>query len=599
MSQSAYRRRAILTRVHKALDAFYLLQNIDCDYDIHETLERILGLALEEVELEGDRLIERALVIVQTPDGEDLEVKAGWKTVGHDTSFSRTVVQQTLDRAESILCENAKDDPRFMEAESLKSLRTLSLVSVPLESDGRAIGAFYVESESAGNIFNSEDLVFLQDFARTISPYIKSGLTHRDHVREIRKLQEEVQGRYRLGNIIGRSESIQSVFELIEIASTVDRTVLISGESGSGKELVARAIHYNGRRRSNRFVVVDCSSLSEHLLESELFGHVKGAFTGASHDKYGAFEEADGGTIFLDEISDAPRPMQQRLRRVLQEGEIRRVGENEVRHVDVRVICATNQSLAEEVKEERFIHDLYHRINRFPIHIPPLRNRREDIPLLVHHFLELLDEKEGRSEPRRLSPEALEQLVRLDWRQNNIRELRNTVELAADLAQGADIDAEVLGRVFRIQGDGASRTAPESASANAFGPGSVDCVSVHRTRLQGLLEEAKTALDAGVKIAREETPFYRAQLEFEARTIIEALRFCGWKLRPAARHLGISPMKLRESIRRFLAIELERAEGSLQTLAEVLDIPLEFLDKKADDFGLAKPGQPSETLPSP
>ncbi len=584
---SSYRRKAILTRIHNALDAFYLLQRIDWEYDIRATLERILGLALDEIEFEGDKVIERALVIVQTPDAGDLEVQAGWKVDRDDLTFSRTVVQQTLDHGEPILCENAKDDPRFMEAESLKELSTLSLISVPLRAESHAIGAFYVESASAGNIFDSEDLTFLEEFAVTIAPYVKTGLTHQGHVRRIRELQQEVQGRYSLGNIIGRSDSIRTVFELIEIAADVDRTVLLTGESGSGKELVARAIHHNGARRDGKFVVVDCSSLSEHLLESELFGHLEGSFTGASHDKTGAFEEANGGTLFLDEINDASRALQQKLRRVLQEGEIRRVGESSVRAVDVRVICATNQDLPQRVEADEFLHDLYHRINRFPIHIPPLRDRRGDIPLLAQHFLELEDHRAGREPPRKITDDAMAQLVSRDWRQNNIRELRNTVELAADLAQGGEIDGAALDRVLRVQSAGLANDAapaepPAAASSHRVGL----LTTVNPDGLRRLLEESARTLDSEGKVDRENTPFYRAQLEFEALTIIEGLRFCKWKLSPAASHLGISRMKLRESLKKYLGLEVERRNGSLADVAESLGIPLEVLEKKADHFGL-------------
>jgi transcriptional regulator with GAF, ATPase, and Fis domain len=592
MNRNTYRRKAILTRVHEALDAFYMLQKIDWQYDIRETLDRILALALEEIELEGEKTIERALLIVQSPDGEDLEVKAGWKVGGADLSFSRTVVQQTFQRGEAILCENVKDDPRFMHAESIKELSTLSLISVPLPAENGPIGVFYVESDSAGTIFNSEDLAFLQEFAATITPYIKTGLTHQDHVREIRKLKEEVSDRYSFGNIIGRSASIQNVFELARVAAGVDRTVLLTGESGCGKELIAKAIHFNGRRRDGRFVVVDCSSLVEHLLESELFGHVKGAFTGASHDKIGAFEEANGGTLFLDEIGDASKPMQQKLRRVLQEGEIKRVGENKVRQVDVRVICATNKDLAALVRSGHFIQDLYFRINKFPIHIPTLRDRREDIPLLVHHFLERLDRGKTGASPRPrkrgISPDALAMLVARDWRENNIRELRNTVELTAELARGDSIEVADLERVFRIQAGVPPNHPVEIGPSGATIRDAANdrLVSIDRARFQALL---RVQPEAGHdrKRPRNASPFYRAQLEFEARVIIEALRSCAWKIRPAARLLGISPMKLRGALKEHLAQTCSQAADKLETVASSLDIPIEVLRKKARDLGLA------------
>jgi Nif-specific regulatory protein len=588
MSQAVYRRKAILTRIHKALDAFYLLQKIDWEYDIRSTLEKILGLALEEVELEGGKQIERGLIIVQPPDGGNLEIHAGWKADDPDLTFSRTVVQQTIGSGEPILCENAKDDPRFMAAESIKHLETLSLISVPLQFASQRIGALYIESKSPSNLFNEADLDFLKEFTDTITPYLKTALTHQGHLKEIQRLQDEISGQYHFSSIVGRSASMQNVFDLVKIAADVDRTVLITGESGCGKELVARAIHHNGHRKNGAFVVVDCSSLAEHLLESELFGHKKGAFTGASSDKVGAFEEGNGGTIFLDEISDASKPLQQKLRRVLQEGEIRRVGENLQRKVDVRVICATNKSLPTLVEKGDFIRDLYFRINKFPIHIPPLRQRREDIPLLVDHFLDRSEDGAGAA-AHRMSPDALEVLVRLDWTENNVRELRNTVELACDFAPDGDITRKVVERVFRVQRgevEGAAGAVRPLEASPRGGTGPVaSLVQIRQAAFLEVLEKARDTKDPG-GIAKEDTPFYRIQLEVAAHAIIEGLRASRWKLRPAARLLGISPTKLRYELKEYLEQALARSGGKLEEAAAAVSIPLEVLEKKAADLGL-------------
>jgi len=594
MSQAVYRRKAILSRIHKALDAFYLLQKIDWEYDVRSTLEKILGLALEEVEFEGGKQIERGLIIVEPIDGGNLEIHAGWKVEEPDLAFSRTVVQRTITTGESILCENAKDDPRFMEAESIKNLETLSLISVPLAFEGQRGGALYIESKSPSNLFNESDLEFLREFAETIAPYLKMALTHQGHVSALRRLQEAVSARFSFASIIGRSASMQSVFELVRIAAEVDRTVLLTGESGCGKELISRAIHYNGARKSRPFVVVDCSSLSEHLLESELFGHRRGSFTGASSDKFGAFEEATGGTLFLDEISDASKPLQQKLRRVLQEGEIRRVGESFPRKVDVRVICATNKNLAQLVETGEFIRDLYFRINKFPIHVPPIRERREDIPLLVEHFLEQQTKTPG-APRKRLHAEALEVLVRRDWSENNVRELRNTVELASDLTPGEEISARAIEKVFKIQrgelssAPDASRRAPASAPPPAVPPAD-GLIALREESVQALIDEAKAESARGDgaagAIPKERTPFYRVQLEAGAQTIILGLRSARWKLRPASRVLGISPTKLRTELKQYLLSALERHGGDVDRAAAAIGIPREVLHRKAADLGL-------------
>ncbi len=592
-----FRRRAILNRIHSALDAFYLLQKIDWEYDGRTTLDKILALALEELEFEGGKRIERALLIVEQislqGDGSErsgagrLEVEAGWRAGDEERAFSRTVVQQTMQKGEPILCENAKDDPRFMAAESIKGLQTLSLIAMPLVFGEKAMGAIYIESGSPGNIFSPEDLEFLAQFAGAIAPYVKTALTHQGHIREILTLRAAVEDRTSFGNIIGRSAAIRGVFELMKIAACSDRTVLITGESGCGKEMVAHAIHHNSSRSKGQLVTVDCSGLSEHLLESELFGHKKGAFTGANADKVGAFEEADGGTIFLDEVSDAPRPLQQKLRRVLQEGEIRRVGDSQFIKVDVRVICATNRSLPELVEKGEFIRDLFFRINKFPIHIPPLRERREDIPPLVQHFLAqaAAPAMEGRPKVEGMSPEALEILMRRDWAANNIRELRNAVELAVDLASGPLIDARTIEKVDRVQ-RGESSGALDGGPAGPPSP-AVDggLVRVNRDAVRRLLDagapdgKAADAVPAGDRDAVG--PFYRIYEEFAARAIIEGLRATKWKLRPAAKLLGISPMKLRGELKGFIAATLDRFGGDVNRAAAEMDIPADVLAKKA------------------
>jgi transcriptional regulator with GAF, ATPase, and Fis domain len=589
VSQTLYRRKAILTRIRQALDALYLLQEIDWEFDVRTFLENILAQALKEIEFEGGKQIERALIVVQRSEGRELEIQAGWKTGDLDLSFSRTVVRRTMSSGQGILCENAKDDPRFMEAESIKGLEMLSLISVPLSIGGRSVGALYIESKSPGRLFNEEDLAFLKEFTDAIAPHLKAALTHRDHLEAIKDLQAEITSRRRFSTIIGRSESMRNVFDLVRIASQVDRTVLLTGESGCGKELIANAIHDNGPRKESSFVVVDCSSLSEHLLESELFGHRKGAFTGASTDKIGAFEEADGGTIFLDEISDASKPLQQKLRRVLQEGEIRRVGENLVRKVNVRVICATNRNLAELVDKGDFIRDLYFRVNKFPINIPPLRERREDIPLLVHHFLELAA-KDSVEPSKRMHPDALELLVSRDWAANNVRELMNTVELAVDFTRSAEISSDTIERVFRVQ-RGETQHGPEAAGttpAPRHGHGSL--VQVRTEDFRSLLEEMRGE-DGDGPDTKGDTPFYRIQLEVAARAIIEGLRASDWKLRPAAKLLGISPTKLRCDLKEFFQRVLQRTEGDVEEAAAIAYIPAAVLRRKMADLGLAASGR--------
>ena len=259
-------------------------------------------------------------------------------------------------------------------------------------------------------------------------------------------LQRQVEGIYSFHNILGKSAPMRELYQLLERAAEIDITVLLSGDSGTGKELAARAIHYHSARREKRFVAVNCGALPADLVESELFGHARGAFTGAAGEKAGLFEEARGGTLLLDEIGDLPLPMQVKLNRALQEKEIRRVGSNTPVSIDVRVVAATHRDLKEEVQAGRFREDLFYRLNVFPIRLPSLRERREDIPLLVAQFLE----KYARAFRRKVTgiePDALKILTGYRW-PGNVRELENAIERAVavsstNLVREADLPAEV------------------------------------------------------------------------------------------------------------------------------------------------------------
>ena len=255
------------------------------------------------------------------------------------------------------------------------------------------------------------------------------------------ELKEELVGRYKFENIVAESAAMRNVCEMIKRVAPADTTVLITGESGTGKELVAKAIHLNSRRKDKRFVAVNCAALPEALLESEMFGHMKGAFTGASSNKDGLFETANGGTLFLDEIPSMPISIQGKLLRVLQEKEIRRVGGNDNIQVDVRVIAATNTSLEAMIKQGTFREDLYYRLSVIPIDIKPLRDRQDDILPLVYHVLRN-ETAEGREVPK-LMPEVRDVLERYTW-PGNVRELENAMKHAITFAQDNKITVDVL-----------------------------------------------------------------------------------------------------------------------------------------------------------
>ncbi|MCJ7544902.1 MAG: sigma-54 dependent transcriptional regulator, partial [Phycisphaerae bacterium] len=269
------------------------------------------------------------------------------------------------------------------------------------------------------------------------------------HRRTIQELRQRLDEKFGFENIIGHSPPMLRILQTVRRIATSDLPVLILGESGTGKELLANAIHEHSRRAAHRFVPINCAGLSETLLEDELFGHVKGAYTGATADRPGRFEHADGGTMFLDEVGDMPLAMQAKLLRVLENGEVVRVGSNEPIRVDVRIISATNTDLTERVAQKRFRQDVYFRIKGATIEIPPLRSRREDIPLLIDYFVQLTAKSQG-TKVKPITPEARKALVAYAW-PGNVRQLRNVLENALALSGGDkitldDLPPEVLGR---------------------------------------------------------------------------------------------------------------------------------------------------------
>ena len=268
---------------------------------------------------------------------------------------------------------------------------------------------------------------------------VRKAIEHYGLIREIRRLRDEATPRSGFGGMIGKSPSMRAVYQLIEKVAPTPSSVLITGESGTGKELVARAIHNHSPRRDAPFISVNCAALSEHLLESELFGHEKGAFTDAVVMRKGRFELADTGTLFLDEVGEMPPQLQAKLLRVLQDKSFERVGGNATLQVDVRILAATNKELKDEVDKGHFREDLYYRLNVIHIHLAPLRERVDDIPALVSHFIEKNSRSLGR--PLDISPEALRLLISLPW-EGNVRELENTIERAAILCNSDRIEPE-------------------------------------------------------------------------------------------------------------------------------------------------------------
>ena len=272
---------------------------------------------------------------------------------------------------------------------------------------------------------------------------LRNALQHLELHAENTRLRETIEARYEM---VGRSYAIRALIDTIERVAPTPARVLITGENGTGKELVARAVHRLSSRANEPFIEVNCAAIPSELIESELFGHMKGSFTGAVNDRSGKFELADGGTLFLDEIGDMSLAAQAKVLRVLEDGVVTRIGGSKPTAVDVRVIAATNKTLEAEIAEGRFRQDLYYRLNVVPVTVPPLRDRREDIPALVQHFVNLLTQREGMA-PRAVAPDAIERLTSYDW-PGNVRELRNTIERLLILTTSTRITAPDVDRLL-------------------------------------------------------------------------------------------------------------------------------------------------------
>lgn len=307
----------------------------------------------------------------------------------------------------------------------------VSALSFPLISGEKITGVINLISGDPARKFGERELRLMRTLASQCAQFIRNARLQEELFDETRRLKKEVLDKYALYGIIGRSPEMRAVFSLLERVIPTDVQVLLEGESGTGKERIARAIHYNGPRQANPFVALDCGALPASLLESELFGYVKGAFTGAHKDRKGLFEEAHGGTLFLDEIANMPAEIQAKFLRAIQEGEIRPLGTGQMRKVDVRIIAAGSGNLQEQVEAGKFRQDLFYRLNVVRIPLPPLRNRNEDIPVLANHFLRAMNEKYHKR-IKGFKADAITLLGSYPW-PGNVRELEHAVERAVVL----------------------------------------------------------------------------------------------------------------------------------------------------------------------
>ena len=354
---------------------------------------------------------------------------------------SDSIVQKVLLTRRPLVVADALHDAEWSGSASVVNLRLQSVMCAPLLARGEVFGAIYLGNDSVRNLFDARSLETLTVFASQASLLLQNALLLRDLRRENEALREAIESR-RYGELVGAGPSMREVYRRIEKVAPTDVTVLVQGETGTGKELVAREIHRRSARAAGPFVAVNCAAIPEGLLESELFGHVRGAFTGAVANRPGRFQAASGGTLFLDEIGEMPPSLQVKLLRAIQERVVQRVGDSRPEPVDIRVVGATNRNLEDEVRAGRFREDLYYRLHVVTITLPPLRERGDDVTVLARWFLQRYA-AEFESRARGFAPGAMAALRHHPW-PGNIRELENRVKKAAVLADGPLVGAEDL-----------------------------------------------------------------------------------------------------------------------------------------------------------
>ena len=483
------------------LTLYQASEDLTAVLDLNVLLDRILD------RLKKVSRAERVLIALKDEDAVHVEVARRHNLDDVEThKISRGVIKWTMERNEPVLSLDARVDERFRQRSSVTDYGIRSVLCVPLRhGESGVIGALYMDHRELEDLFTEKDRALLSAFGNLVSIAVVNARMYSRIQERALFLQQQAGDSYRLGELVGQSDAMQEVFKLVEVAAESDMTVLIQGETGTGKELAARAIHNRSERKAKPFLSANCAAMTHELLQSELFGHRKGAFTGASSDRKGLFVSAHGGTVFLDEIGNASAQLQSSLLRVLQDGEIQRVGEAEVRNVDVRVIAATNRDLEADVRNGLFREDLYYRLRVLQIEMPPLRSHIEDIPLLCEHIVNRLCADQNKAVPG-FTVAAMRALMDHGW-PGNVRELENEIRRAIALVEeGKEVSADLFSE--RI----------------------------------GLAEQLRSG----------EGSYFKSRVaSLERRMIVEALDQCGGNISRAARQLGLSRNGLQKMMSRY------------------------------------------------
>ncbi|WP_299200941.1 nif-specific transcriptional activator NifA [uncultured Amphritea sp.] len=495
--------------------------------DLNPSLDEVLKILHNEAEMKNglialkDYEMEHLFISAVHSDSDEVQRAKGAARYQQGEGL----VGSILKSQSSLVLPNLANEPRFMDRLELFEL-SLPFIGVPVKDHkGDVVGVLAAQPTSDPQRFLAEECRFLNMIANLLAQLLRllGEVEHQQQqlTDERDELRRRVRGKFGFENLmVGHTPTMVRMFEQIRRVSKWDTTVLLRGESGTGKELVASAIHYNSPRAHNSFIRLNCAALPENLLESELFGHEKGAFTGATRTRQGRFEQADKGTLFLDEIGEISPMFQAKLLRVLQEGEFERVGGNKTISVQVRIVAATNRNLEQEVRDGHFREDLYYRLNIMPINLPPLRERIEDVPELVNFLLDKIGKSQGRSLD--ISNNAVRKLMTHAW-PGNVRELENTLERASIMAEEGVIEendfsfnsAELMGGNYTPM---ASQVAPHIAPPVA-----------HLPKEESFTEFTDSGDDTDMD---------------ERRQVIAALEQAGWVQAKAARLLNMTPRQI-------------------------------------------------------
>ena len=492
----------------------------------------------------GERLhIERAALVLADPATNRLKTVAGYGlspgALERGTyAIGEGVTGKVMESGQPAVIEDIAQSEDFLNKLGGRPVDgegdggpTISFICVPLRDGDEVVGVISVDKPFVDHDDLQSDFRILRIVANAMAQTIRIHnlvqLEKDQWLAETRQLRDDLHSKYRFGNIIGSSPAMLDVLGTIGQVASSRATVLLLGETGVGKELIAKAIHYNSPRKDKPLIRINCGALSPQLLESELFGHVKGAFTGAVRDKVGRFEAADGGTIFLDEIGTLDSQLQIKLLRVLQEREFERVGDHHTMRVDVRVIAATNLDLEEEVRKGTFREDLYYRLNVVTVNLPPLRARREDIPRLIDHFLDRYNQENDRN-LRKISRDVLNALLRYPW-PGNVRELENAVERAVVLSTAEEFTEDLLPLQIRL------------FAQQVRGDSNDESIEAIAARLAELSIRQLQAQDGEV--------YDRVVGEVERQLIREALGYCGGVKVRTADFLGINRNTLNKKVK--------------------------------------------------